>query len=162
MMPAYGSAITEARLLAYSMWEPMSGCLLWIGAWQNGYGTLRTKRLMVKAHRAAWQVWRGPLSDSELVLHKCDTPPCINPGHLFLGDHAINAQDRNRKGRNAPCRLVPMPGERNPNARLTEAQAQEIRVSRGPLKLVARHFGVTLGLVSQIRRGRAWSHLNAP
>jgi hypothetical protein len=32
-------------------------------------------------------------------LHKCDNPPCCNPSHLFEGDAAENAEDRNLKGR---------------------------------------------------------------
>jgi hypothetical protein len=34
-----------------------------------------------------------------VVCHRCDTPQCINPDHLFLGTKKENAEDCSRKGR---------------------------------------------------------------
>jgi ferredoxin-like protein FixX len=39
-------------------------------------------------------------SPSELVAcHRCDTPSCVNPGHLFAATQKENMQDALRKGR---------------------------------------------------------------
>lgn len=33
------------------------------------------------------------------ACHHCDTPPCINPDHLFEGTRADNVRDAQLKGR---------------------------------------------------------------
>jgi hypothetical protein len=51
------------------------------------------------AHRVAWEGAHGPIPAGLHVLHRCDNPRCINVEHLWLGDAADNARDRERKGR---------------------------------------------------------------
>lgn len=76
-------------------------CWLWTAATQSkGYGVLGIGYPRVAlAHRIAWALFRFEIPARTHVLHRCDTPPCVNPGHLWLGDDADNAADREMKGR---------------------------------------------------------------
>jgi hypothetical protein len=41
----------------------------------------------------------GPIPDDMGICHRCDTPPCVNPDHLFLGTQKDNMADCAAKGR---------------------------------------------------------------
>lgn len=85
--------------------EP-DGCWLWTAAtFHGGYGMFRSREdgrwVMRHAQRVAWAWLRGPIPDGMWVLHRCDTPACVNPDHLWLGTNADNTADRHAKGRDA-------------------------------------------------------------
>lgn len=87
------------------------------------------------------------------MLHRCDTPACCNPAHLFLGTHAENMRDMVRKGRQARGRRV------FGNAKLREEDVVEIRrLKRSGVSQneIARAFGITKSSVSYIVRGITW------
>lgn len=77
--------------------EDLGPCLLWTGAIRSGtsgtgggYGQLGKKY----AHRMAYEAAHGLIPKGLQVLHKCDVRACIEPKHLYLGDHVQNAKDR--------------------------------------------------------------------
>jgi hypothetical protein len=128
-----------------------------------------------------WTAWRNS-SGYGCVLHHCDTPACCNPNHLWLGTYKDNALDMCRKGRQAtgdahgskthPERWsrgsangththperVPR-GEARVNAKLTEAQVKEIRSASGLNREIAAKYGVSEPLISRIRSGIRWQHV---
>jgi hypothetical protein len=81
--------------------EPNTGCWLWTGAHGgNGYGKFKTNKTTTWwAHRLAWTLHKGPIPTGMMVCHHCDTPICVNPDHLFIGDAAANLRDMTAKGR---------------------------------------------------------------
>ncbi len=89
---------------------PFSGCWLWTAAAAgNGYGYIGRGRAgegMEYAHRVSWKIHKGPIPKGKQVLHRCDTPPCVNPDHLFLGDVSANMRDCVAKGRHNAGRGV--------------------------------------------------------
>ena len=56
-------------------------------------------------------------------------------------------------------RLPKRRGSNHQNAKLTEAQAIEIKTSAEPAKSIAARFGVSDVLVYRIRNGQSWQHI---
>jgi hypothetical protein len=138
--------------------EPNSGCLLWTGGvGSHGYGVFSyAGQPGLTAHRASWQVCRGPIPTGLHVLHKCDVRSCINPDHLFLGTHADNMADMTAKGYRKARALR---GEESNFSKLTGAQVRAIRADERPTKIIAASFAVSKSLVHQIRARLIWKHL---
>lgn len=78
--------------------EKTATCWLWTGVTNTkGYGLIGHQGKYVSTHRLAWVLTNGEILDNLHVLHKCDTPNCVRPEHLFLGTNLQNQQDRKAK-----------------------------------------------------------------
>lgn len=85
--------------------EPNSGCHLWLGTvCASGYGRVAYGRAgsPVLIHRIAYELAFGAFDRTLKVCHRCDTPSCVNPDHLFLGTQQDNMRDMFEKGRANP------------------------------------------------------------
>jgi hypothetical protein len=81
----------------------LDACWMWTAGLHNrGYGRIRWNGMPECAHRIVWMLINGAIPNELEVLHRCDNPPCCNPGHLFLGTQADNMHDRDAKGRQNP------------------------------------------------------------
>ena len=147
--------------------EPMSGCHLWLGALAHfGYGIFYYSkngvRLSDRAHRVAWVMIHGPIPIGLNVLHKCDTPSCVNSDHLFLGTHSDNVADMVRKGRQARGKDhgLKVGGENHSKAKLSAAQVIKIREEYEPevttCGTLARKYGVTRQSIFDIIARKTW------
>ena len=114
----------------------------------------------VSVHRLVYEKINGPLNGL-FALHRCDSPPCVRPSHLFAGTQGDNMRDAYRKGRKRNVQHAP-PGEAHWNARLTTDQVYAIRrlcaegVSHA---VIARAYGMSRPLVSRIHTRSVWKHL---
>lgn len=100
----------------------------------------------------------GPIPEKLCVCHRCDNPPCVNPSHLFLGTHKDNSQDMALKGRH---RVPALRGTANPAAKLNEEGVRHILSSPENGVNLARRFGISTSQVCDIRKRRAWAHLQS-
>ena len=83
------------------MGEKANSCWEWIAHKdKDGYGVFKLDGVNQPAHRVAWKMAFGPIPRNRCVLHHCDNPGCVHPGHLFIGTIADNNRDRTNKGRN--------------------------------------------------------------
>jgi hypothetical protein len=78
------------------------GCLIWTAAKNiDGYGRFNYQGKLWMSHRLVWTWINGDIPEGMHVLHKCDTPSCVNIDHLFLGTNDDNIADKVLKNRQA-------------------------------------------------------------
>lgn len=147
-LPPLASA--AERAIALLSPEPNTGCWLWAGQVnRRGYGNIADGKLV---HRVVWAHFHGPIPAGLFLCHRCDTPACSNPDHLFLGTHAENMADMRLKGRSRA-------GARNTMAKLSEGQVHEIRLelaAGASQPVLAEKYAVHRSTISSIATGARW------
>lgn len=111
------------------------------------------RRALVYAHVFVWTLFRGPVPEGLQVRHTCDVSNCCEITHMILGTPQQNIDDRTSRFVNSRG------GEGHGQAKLTHAQAREIYAlawEGAPQQVLADGYGVSLGVVSNIKRERAW------
>jgi hypothetical protein len=137
--------------------NPETQCWEWTGKpHTRGYGVTQRRGKRYYVHRFSFATFVGPVNGMN-VCHRCDNPICCNPSHLFLGTQADNLADARAKGRLfAP---PPMPGEKNPRAKLTATDVAIIRAraAAGESKRsIARDFHVSDNQICWIVSRKEW------
>jgi hypothetical protein len=131
-------------------------CWLWkAGKNRAGYGVFGVGAK--RAHRWIWEFENGPIPPGMLILHKCDTPACVNPAHLRLGTHSDNMRERCEKGRT-------LKAEHANAAKLSNADAERIRemyLFGAKCPDMARAFGVTRETIGNVVHRRTFASIGA-
>lgn len=159
-MKTIGKRMTIERMMEQVFPEPNTGCWLWSGKVNhNGYGAVAKflpDKILRGAHRVSYYLHNGIFDYSLHVCHKCDTPSCVNPDHLFLATKLENTMDMVRKGRASK-------GENCPNHKLTESNVIDIRklYSDGghTIRSIAPIFGVDYSTIFNIVKRKTWKHV---
>ena len=141
-----------------------SGCWEWTGQlYPKGYGkacvgSKKIKPKYLQAHRLSYRVFKGPLIDGLVIRHRCHNRKCVNPDHLIQGTTKENFEDSVEIG---TCSLQNdgMPGERNPNALLTEAKVLVIRQDPRSNAELGHIHGVSAQTIRDIKVRKSWRHI---
>lgn len=146
----------------------VGGCWVWqAGHLSTGYPSFSLGGGSQPGHRVSFASFVGPIPSGGFVLHRCDNRSCVNPDHLYLGDHRRNMRDMRERGRSAS-------GERNGQSHLSDEQRREIadrfeprytryvagkgaRRWRSNRIELAAEFGVSTTTISNITKGNTYA-----
>ena len=110
----------------------------------------RSARLHVHVLVAA--TFLGPRPEGMEVCHNDGVKTNCHAANLRYDTSAGNKADRVLHG--TACR-----GEYGPGARLTTEIVRAVRQAEGPLRAIAKQFGLSLTHVFNLRAGKRWAHL---
>jgi len=120
----------------------------------EGYPRIGINKKRIYLSRYMYEKYKGEFPKGYDMCHKCDTPMCINPDHLFPGTRKDNVNDCIQKDRN-------IKGEDCSYAKLTEKQVYDIKYGYDGLmhKEIALIYNVSHGLISMIKNNKRWKHI---
>lgn len=135
-------------------WEFTGFCV------KQGYGVLSRRGKRVFAHRVSYEEEVGEIPDGNVIRHRCDNPPCINPDHLICGTQAQNNRDRALRGRGGEVKIS------GPNNRLSKLSEDDVICIRrrllvaghGDKKRIREDFGISRSQLYAIQTGQSWRH----
>lgn len=154
-------------------------CLIWTGLKAgNGYGVTYISGKTVYMHRVSWSSFHSKeIPKGMVVAHKCDTPACYNPHHLFLCTQKENLADMREKGRGQSgethwTRKKPAlvrKGQKVSTSKLSDSDVIAMRLEyvkgvpgkRGEASLtsLAKKYGVAFQTASKIINRVSWRHI---
>lgn len=130
------------------------GCMLWLGRTdRKGYGRVFVGGAYKGTHRLSLRHFAGgPPTEGLHAAHSCAHRHCVAPAHLRWATPKENEEDKggqqNRVRGEAVC-----------TAKLTDAQAEEIRLeaARGvPRDELRVRFGISRTTLNEVIRGRRY------
>lgn len=113
-------------------------------------------------HRYSYELHKGEIPRGKFVCHRCDVRNCVNPDHLYAGDHEDNNRDSRERGLFvAPpvrtARVKTRRGEAPGNRKLGFEYAERLRAEYATGKYtqmqLAARYNVSQGCVSMTIRG---------
>jgi hypothetical protein len=121
-----------------------------------GYPKIKRKRKTQHAHRHIFELKGGPPPDESLqAAHNCGNRTCCNPWHIRWATAKENQADREIHG-------TRIHGEDCNLSRLTNESVSIIkrRIIEGRRQyLIAKEFGVSKGVINNIKKGRTWARI---
>jgi len=152
----------EQRILSQIIYGSGNDCHIFTGRRNTGgYGQIKKNGKCLLVHRWVWETANGLIPDGFCVLHSCDNPQCVNIKHLRLGTHDDNMKDKKAKGRGKGINAGY--AHKRAMAKVTEQDVIAIKVGLASGKKqidMAKRFGVSRNIVSDIRLEKTWRHLN--
>lgn len=149
--------VTDADVKRFESYfiKNINGCWIWDRSTRKGYGRIRISGKHYSAHRVSYVIYKGDIpahggTHGMCVLHRCDTPKCVNPDHLFLGTMTDNNIDKCKKGRHS-------------SRKLTKHQVYRIReykkLNISSAVDLGKMFGVDKSTIHKICRGASYKHM---
>ena len=157
--------------------EKTETCWLWKGATfgnkKNPHPAFHFNGRNHYAYRIVWLYFlQRTIPQNHYLLHKCDTPLCVNPDHLFTGTQTDNMRDCASRGRYFLQRFPHKAtihtarvacGELGGNAKLTAVQVKEIRALRAigaTTSDLAKRYSVNVTTIRDIVSRRTFKILS--
>lgn len=132
-------------------------CLRWTGYCYNGHlgGTIDRRKVLIR--RELYVAAKGPIPKGKILRCICETPLCVNVGHVVPTTYKAVAKECGALGlMSGPVRSARIAAAKRAGAqaKISQEDARAIRASDEPLSVLAARYRLTESTCSKIRRGQ--------
>lgn len=135
-------------------------CWEWQGAKRLEYGAIGYKGRTIGAHRLSYILHNGEIPEGAYICHKCHNRSCVNPDHIYAGDHQDNVQDAIENGDYwSPS------GVDAYHSKFTDAEVRKIREEYADGETVSTltdKYDSSMGTISRIVTGKTYPDAGGP
>jgi hypothetical protein len=130
-----------------------TGCWNWIAYCnKGGYGNFSLDHFTrVLAHRFSYEYYVGPLNNELQICHNCNNRKCVRPDHLRQDTRSSNAIDM-VKIKKQHLQILSV-------KEVIEIKKALKHYYRGQQKYLSDFYKVNPVTISDIKRGKRWSHV---
>lgn len=130
-----------------------TGCWNWQGCLnKGGYGLFSHYKRSFLAHRFSYEYFNGPLIKGLICCHSCHNRSCVNPNHLRQDTTLSNSIDM-VVAKRQQCQILSID-----EVIQIKKELQDPYI--GQNKDLAHFYKVHPDTISQIKRGKNWSHVS--
>lgn len=129
-----GSLRHDLPILERYAVDPETGCWLWLGNLNTGYGRCKVNSKTAMAHRVFYEHHIGPIPKGTELDHLRRMRSCVNPSHL----EAVTRRENVRRG--ASTKLNP----------------EKVRAIRRVMDQLLAEYDVTPHTIAAIAERRIW------
>jgi hypothetical protein len=140
-----------------------AGCWIWQGYLGNRIPSIYHDGKMVPVRKLMATLLEKHMPKRCFIHTTCEHSHCVNPEHFKFYTEAQHMSLLLKKSHLSPTRAASVQRyKRAHNAKLSEAIAQEIRLSDESNASLARKYGVNKTIISRVRRNEIWVNTNHP
>lgn len=145
----------ETRFLS-KVDKQQDGCWKWKGNKdRDGYGLFWCLDNNRRAHRVAYEMWKGVIPQSLVVRHMCFSMDCVNPDHLQVGTQQDNINDTVLKRRHAHRETHP----KSKGKMYSYEMVSDVLFSKEKQRTLAAKYALSESVISKIVNGTHWTLL---
>ncbi len=141
-----------------------AGCMVWTRSCCNGHPAARIGNKTMLVRRVLWVELHGDIPSGHIVHMTCNTPLCVEPGHMELTTFQKLGKKLGALGvMSGPIRSAAIArSKRKTHAKLSDDAVRDIRTSNESGVALAEKYGISQAHLSKVRLHKAWREFSSP
>ena len=151
--------LTPSLQLLLSRTKPDGDCLLWTSTLSaSGYPIIRYNQKTQTVRGIIAPLYGKSKRKGEVYTTICKDKRCLAEDHLRSVSHKVLMETMDKSYASNPVRAARISEQSRKRGKLTQEQADLIRVSPDTQRVLSERYGVAKRVIWEIKQGKRWKH----